>query len=120
GRHPESSRGALARRHASGSNAGRSVSEPHVGTDEVVSNRPVGHRDETRAELHRVGGSKGVGSDQAHRSLPHGSERGYLRPGGGELSERGAGGGALGIGQVALARPPARSPKRSRRPRRPT
>src|SRR5438093_13752964 len=85
--------------------AGRSVSEPRVGTDEVVSNGPVGRRDESRAELHRVGGPKRVGSDQAHRSLPHGPERGYLRPGGGELSERGAGGGALGIGQAALPRP---------------
>src|SRR5213593_2708366 len=74
--------------------AGGSVSEPHVGTDEVVSNGPVGHRDESRAELHRVGDPKRVGSDQAHRSLPQGPERGYLRPGGGELSERGAGGGA--------------------------
>ena len=68
--------------------AGGGGTQSLVGTHEVVPGRMIRDRDERRAELHRVGGAKGVRGDEPQRTLPHGPRRRYFGPRGSQLPQR--------------------------------
>src|SRR5262249_23661722 len=81
------------------------VAQTPVRTHEGMPAGMVTDGDQGRAQLHRIRRSQGVRGNEPHRAVTSRAERRDLRPGSGEVTQRGACCGVLGAGQLSLTSP---------------